>query len=274
MKGKFAGNKGHRRPRPGVLFMKTWQIATFCLAVLAFRSTSGSLADEFVYLENTDSGDISVIDIPGHNLVSTIKIGTFLDDVCASSDGRILYANRINSVGLPDPKQIGESSEIIAISTENEKVLWRTPVHGWAHHLTLSADDGLLYVPLYDTRWMEIIDTKQQKVVNRFSIGLGGHGTKLSPAGKRLYVGSMFLDVLGVYDLTTLQPVKRVPFKDAVRPFVFTADEKTAYVQLSRLHGFAVVDLPSTKVVREVMLPALSADVELPAFYPHTYNHG
>src|SRR5262245_20360473 len=114
---------------------------------------SHAAADEFVYLENTDSGDISVIDIPGHTVVSTIPLGTYLDDVTASKDGRVLYANRVISLGLPEAR-VGESGEIIAISTETEEILWRTPVHGWPHHLTLSADDKLLYVPLYDRTWM------------------------------------------------------------------------------------------------------------------------
>ncbi len=250
---------------PCTLLLATALLARWC---------GSTAAEEFLYLENTDSGTISVIDIPGHTVVDTIHLGSYLDDVCASSDGSVLYANRINTLNLDLSKRIGESGEIIAIDTADNEVVWRTPVGGWPHHLTLSADDRLLYVPLYDRQWMEIIDTKQQRVVDRFAIGIGGHGTQLSPDGKRIYVGSMFLDMLTVFDLETLRPVKRLPFRDAVRPFAFTRDEKTLFVQLSRLHGFQVVDLPSGKLVREVPLPELSDDVALPQFYPHTYNHG
>jgi YVTN family beta-propeller protein len=168
----------------------------------------------------------------------------------------------------------GETSEIVAISTETERILWRAPVGGWAHHLTLTRDDRTLFVPLFDRLWLEVIDTEQKKVVKRTPIGYGGHGTRLSPDGKRLYVGSMFLDVLTVVDVDTLKPVKRLPFADAVRPFAFTRDEKTLFVQLSRLHGFEVVDLTRDAIVRRVDLPKLAGDVELPKFYPHTYNHG
>jgi YVTN family beta-propeller protein len=240
---------------------------------VTLTAEQGGPAAEYVYTENTDSGEISVIDIPGHTVVSTIKLGTFLDDLTVSHDGRVLYVNRAESLGLPD-RQLAESGEIIALSTETEKILWRTPVGGWPHHLTLSLDDGRLYVPLYNTVWMEIVDTHLHRVVKKFPIGYGGHGTRLSPDGNRLYVGSMFLDVLSVFDLQTLKPVKRLPFKDAVRPFTFTHDEKTLYVQLSRLHGFEVVDLTKNQIVREVLLPPLSPEVPLPKFYPHTYNHG
>jgi YVTN family beta-propeller protein len=46
------------------------------------------------------------------------------------------------------------------------------------------------------------------------------------------------------------------------------------YVQLSRLHGFEVVDLSKGKVLRRVELPALPAGTKLPEFFPNTYNHG
>jgi YVTN family beta-propeller protein len=97
---------------------------------------------------------------------------------------------------------------------------------------------------------------------------------KLSPDGKRLYVGSMFWDMLLVIDLKTGRPVKSVAFADAVRPFAFTRDEKRMYVQLSRLHGFEVVDLGRAKVVRRVDLPALPPGTKLPQVFPNTYNHG
>jgi len=248
------------------------QVGRFLFALSCCWPLAGHAA-EYLYLENTDSGDISVIDIPGHTVVSTIKVGPYLDDVVASGDGKILYTNRTESLGLQE-KRVGELGEIIAISTETEQLLWRTPVSGWPHHLTLSQDDRLLYVPLFDRFWMEVVDTGQHKVVKRFPIGYGGHGTRLSPDGKRLYVGSMFLDVLTVFDVETFRPIKRLPFADAVRPFTFTHDEKTLYVQLSRLHGFEVVDLANDEIAREVPLPPLGTDVSLPKFYPHTYNHG
>jgi YVTN family beta-propeller protein len=231
-------------------------------------------AEEFLYVENTDSGDISVISVAKLEVVGTIKIGLFPDDVTASSDGRIVYANRVQSMGHPFSKHAGESGEVVAISTETDEILWRAPVHGWPQHLTLSADGKRLFVPLYDKMWIEVVDTDKHEVVDRIPAALGSHGTKLSPDGRRLYVGSMFMDVLLVIDLKTGRPVKRIAFKDAVRPFAFTRDEKLLYVQLSRLHGFQVVDLTTNKIIREVDLPALPEGTKLPEFFPFTYNHG
>lgn len=249
--------------------MKTNTIvrATAIAAALALLTARTSAAAEFAYVENSDSGDVSVISIPGHEVVSTINLGPFLDDVTPSHDGRILYVNRYDSLGTGD-KHVAESGEVIAVSTETEHILWRTRVDGWPNHLTISLDDRLLYVPLFNTLWMEVIDTQQHKVVKKFQIGFGGHGTRLSPDGKRIYVGSMLTDVLTVFDLETLKPVKTLPFKDAVRPFAFLHDESTLYVQLSRLHGFEVVDLSKDKIVREVLLPAWAPTCRCPSSIP------
>jgi YVTN family beta-propeller protein len=250
-------------------------VLVFLLALAyAFARPAIGWAEEFLYVENTDSGDISIIRVATLDVVGTIKIGMFPDDVTASSDGRIVYANRVQSMGHPFSKHAGEAGEVVAISTETDEILWRAPVHGWPQHLTLSADDRRLFVPLYDRMWIEVVDTEKHEVVNRLPAALGSHGTRLSPDGRRLYVGSMFMDVLLVIDLQTGRPVKRIAFKDAVRPFAFTHDEKLLYVQLSRLHGFQVVDLEKGKILRQVDLPALPEGTKLPEFFPFTYNHG
>jgi YVTN family beta-propeller protein len=240
----------------------------------ALIGTAGLRAEEFLYVENTDSGDISVISVAKLEVVATIKIGLFPDDVTASSDGRVVYANRVQSMRHPFSKHAGESGEVVAISTDTDAILWRASVHGWAQHLALSADDRRLYVPLYDHMWIEVVDTEKHEVVDRIPAAMGSHGMRLSPDGRRLYVGSMFMDVLLVIDLKSGRPVKRIAFKDAVRPFAFTHDEKLLYVQLSRLHGFQVVDLEHNKIIRQVDLPPLPEGTKLPEFFPFTYNHG
>jgi YVTN family beta-propeller protein len=248
-----------------------FQSAAALAAVLLIAQTAP--AGEFAYLENSDSGNVSVIAIPGHTVVNTIMIGPFLDDISSSPDGRIIYVNRYDSLAAGD-RHLAESGEVIAVSTETERILWRTRVDGWPNHLSISSDGRRLYVPLYNTPWMEVVDTGSHRVVDKFLIGFGGHGTRLSPDGKRIYVGSMTNDVLTVVDLETHQPVKVLPFKDGVRPFAFPHDESTLYVQLSRLHGIEMVDLKTDKIVREVLLPTLGPEVQRPKFFPHTYDHG
>src|SRR5271170_5820199 len=106
---------------------------TAVCATILFSSIRASTAAEFAYLENSDSGDVSVIDIPGHTVVRTIHLAPFLDDVTPSHDGRILYINRYDSLAGGD-RHSAESGEVIAVSTDTEKILWRTRVDGWPNH--------------------------------------------------------------------------------------------------------------------------------------------
>jgi DNA-binding beta-propeller fold protein YncE len=205
---------------------------------------------------------------------STIEVGKYPDDVAASADGRVIYVNRVESMGHPLSKRAGRSGEVLAISTETEEVLWRVAIEGWPHHMTVSADDRWLFVPMFDRMYLAVVDIARRQVVGQLPAPLGSHGTRLSPDGKRLYVGSMLMDMIVVYDVASRLPVRRIPFDDAVRPFTMTADEKRLFVQLSRLNGFQEVDPQSGKVVRRVDLPTLPPGTELPEFYPHTYNHG
>jgi YVTN family beta-propeller protein len=242
-------------------------LAGFALARPAF-------GEERVYVGNTDSGTLSVISVPRLDVVGTVEIGVFPDDVTAARDGTVVYANRVQSSGHPLSKRAGESGEVVAVGTATGQVLWRAPVDGWPQHLALTPDGRRLYVPLYDRLRIDVVDTDKHAVVGRLPAAPGSHGMKLTPDGRRLYVGSMFMDLLLVLDLETGRIVKRVPFKDAVRPFAFTRDEKRMYVQLSRLHGFEVVDLGKERVVQRVHLPELPAGTKLPEFFPNTYNHG
>ncbi len=249
-------------------------VTAFALGALAALYCGRAPAAQQLYVGNTDSGDVSVVAIPEHRVVSTIDVGAYIDDVTASHDGRVVYANRVESSGHPLSKRIGESGEVVAIDAQTEEILWRVDVHGWPHHMTVTRDDRFVFVPLFNRPYIEVVDTQRRETVGLIPAVIGTHGTRLSPDGRRLYTGSMMMDMLTVFDVESRRPVKRLPTRDAVRPFTMTADEKTLFVQLSRFHGFQVVDLETNQIVREVVLPELPDDVSTPQYYPHTVNHG
>ncbi|HVR30056.1 MAG TPA: cytochrome D1 domain-containing protein [Thermoanaerobaculia bacterium] len=231
-------------------------------------------AAEILYVHNTNSGQISKVAIPEHEVVGEIPIGLYMDFVTASPDGRVLYVNRIESLGEGRAANIGVSGELIAVSTLTDEILWRVPIDGMTHHMTVSKDGRHVFVPLYDTWWVAVVDTEQRAVVKKIFFGHGGHGSKLSADGRRLYVGSMMNDHIGIIDTETLEMIDRIGFPDGVRPFALTRDESRMYVQLSRTHGFAVVDPRERRLLRMVPMPTLGKQVEGDAFYPHNVNHG
>ncbi len=253
-------------------------LAVFAMSVFLLFTNSGSAFNgattEILYVQNTYSGDITLIGIPSHEVIGRIDVGKYPDDVVAAPDGKTIYVNRINSAGLERAPNVGDTGEVIALSPTTDEVLWRVPVNGMPHHMTLTRDSRYLFVPLYNSFWVAVIDTQKHEVVDRIGVGNGTHGTRLSPDGKRLYVGSMMNDHISVIDVETRKIIKRIPFDDGVRPFEMTRDEKWLFAQRSRLHGFDVVDLGVGKVVKTIKLPPLAEGTKLPEFYPHTVNHG
>ncbi len=242
--------------------------------LLALAASSGAHAREFLYVHNTYSGEISKIAIPENEVVGKIEIGFYMDYVNKSPDGRTLYVNRING-DLPGARarNVGVDGELIAVDTRTDKISWRMDLDGMPHHMTASKDGTRVFVPYYDTWWLAVVDVAKREVIKKIWIGHGGHGTKLSADGKRLYVGSMMNDLLTVIDTEKLEVVDAYPFRDAVRPFAFPADESVIYVQQSWLHGFIVLD-PETREQRTVHLPDLGREVPMPTTYPHNVNHG
>lgn len=251
--------------------MVKWRVA-LC-AVVAALTGSATSAKPFLYVQNAESGDVSVISIPEHELVKVIPVGGHPDDVVGSRDGTKYFVNLAivqhnHSWGAP------EAGEIVALSTADDKVLWRRPLpDGWPHHMTTTVD-GKLIVPLYDRAHLDVIDVNSGAITGRLDGQWGMHSTRLSPDGKRLYVGSILTHSIYVLDVATNQPLKIISFPNGVRPFAFTRDEKTLYAQLSGFHGFVVVDVDKAEVVKTVALPALPAGTKLPTEFPFNVNHG
>ncbi|HVS63971.1 MAG TPA: hypothetical protein VMT85_10775 [Thermoanaerobaculia bacterium] len=233
-------------------------------------------AEQFLYVHNTNSGELSKISIPGHEVVGEIEVGLFMDYVTASPDERTLYVSLIEPMEIPGrpPRNIGTSGHLVAIDAATDTISWKVPIDGMTHHPAVSKDGRLVFVPLYDTWWVAVVDVEKRAVVDKIFVGHGTHGTKLSPDGKRLYVGSMMNDFLAVIDVESRQMVDRIGFRDGVRPFTLTRDEQRMYVQLSRFHGFEVINPTTKERIRSVELPDLGRDTTGMAFYPHNVNHG
>ncbi|MEO8448480.1 MAG: cytochrome D1 domain-containing protein [Gemmatimonadota bacterium] len=223
---------------------------------------------EYLYVGNSLSGDVSVIEIPAHKVVGTIPaalVGEHPDDIISNRDGTILFVSRL------------DAEDVIAINTETEQILWKLPVGGVPNHLTLSADEQFLFVPLFDKGLLVVVDLKTREIVARPTVGMGAHGTVLSADGKSVYVGSIGGNQLAVVDAGGTHEVKKIiPLSEGVRPFQISPDQRYAYVQLSKLHGFVVVDLATDKVVKTIELPTFGKPLPAPSAKGSLFvmNHG
>jgi YVTN family beta-propeller protein len=106
---------------------------------------------------------------------------------------------------------------------------------------------------------VDIIDPQSLKNVKTIPVKGNAHNVYVTPDGKFVVVGSVVGKRVTVIDASALKPVWDIEFDKGVRPIAFerAADGATArmFVQLSNLHGFAVVDFKTHKETQRVMLP-------------------
>ena len=154
------------------------------LLILLVAAQSRLAATEYLYIHNTFSGEVSKISIPGHEVVGEIEIGLYMDYVNKSPDNRTLYVNRING-DLPGSRapNIGVDGELIAIDTATDKIKWRLEMDGMTHHMSVSKDGKLVFVPYYDTWWVAVVDVAQRKIIKK--IWIRPRRTRIEGLGQR-----------------------------------------------------------------------------------------
>jgi hypothetical protein len=64
---------------------------------------------------------------------------------------------------------------------------------------------------------------------------------------------------LAQVDVATNTVKKVIHAPEGVRPFQISPDEKLIYAQLSKLHGFVVIDIAKDSVIKTVALPTIGA---------------
>lgn len=246
-------------------------------ATAAATDISQTPGHDYVYVQATMSKDIWIVDGVSFQIAGHIPVGDYTDDVIGSPDGKTAYGNAQISSGNPLSWEINEAGKVFAIDTATDKVKWSTFVEGSPHHLAVSPDGSRLYVPLFNRAYLLVLDARSGQLIDRWHTGLGNHTLVMSKDGKRLYVGSMIMDRIWVYD-TSAGPggkiVKSFPAGDAVRPLVLDPEEKNVIYQIDRFHGFKVRDVNTGAVVRTVDLPPMSSDIKIPETYPYTVDHG
>jgi YVTN family beta-propeller protein len=108
---------------------------------------------------------------------------------------------------------------------------------------------------------LDVIDTATRRLVKSIP-GTGPlHNVYVTPDGKYAVAGSISGKKMTVIDLDSELPVWEVRFEAGVRPMAIEANSdgstKRVFVELSGLHGLAIVDFATRKEVARIRLPDL-----------------
>ncbi len=192
----------------------------------------------FVYVANSDSDNVSVIDIKENKQVGTINTGKMPVSLCFDDKEGLLYVlnGRSNNATVIDT---GSNTIIKTIETEefpcsgavssgyvfivnqvsctisviNKKTGEKSTIKvGKSPKTCLLLPEGnKLYVTNYQNDNLSVIDCKEKKVIKTIDIGKNPTGITLWKEKKRLYVANGGSNTISIIDIITDQPVKEIP---------------------------------------------------------------
>ncbi|MEM1145939.1 MAG: hypothetical protein AAF671_08995 [Pseudomonadota bacterium] len=232
-----------------------------------------------IYQQNTIGADVRVYDEKdNYRAVGVITLGDEIvpDSVVLSADHSTLYVNGTNRWEFWREPTLEGRSVFAAFDAHSLEEKWRVPLLGSVEHFAASPDKRFVYNAHNDRKMVSKVDVETQTVTPIQIANLGGHKVRVSKDGSRVYVGSIIWGSLDEIDATTDEWTRHLTFEHNVRPLALAPDGSRIYVQLSRMHGFHVVDISQWKVVDTIAMPGMPDGTSPPCEdkYPFTVDHG
>lgn len=221
--------------------------AVAVLAALVVALAVPASAQVRILQTNSQGDNIHLIDPATRQIVGEIKGIPINHGAAAAPDGSRFYfsSEAEQTLHVVDGKTL-QSVKKIALT-------------GRPNNISISRDGRRVYVGIVSAPGaVDVIDTATQERVKSIPTKGGIHNVYVTPDGRHVVAGSIAGRVMTVIDQKTEEPVWTL-FEEGVRPMAFETNAdgstKRVFVQLSNLHGFAVVDFAARKEVARVELP-------------------
>ncbi|MFI7601500.1 YncE family protein [Actinoplanes sp. NPDC049681] len=195
-----------------------------------------------------------------------------VDDMYTTPDGSALVVSRPSF------------ADVVSIDLATGAVRWRFPVSGFrSDHMAVSPDGKAVAVSASTSDTVHVLDIDTGRQLGSFAAGDTPHENIYTDGGKYLWnmsIGEVNTSLddpsqdwtkgdrhITVADAKTFQTVRTIDMRprldafgrsdlsDAVRPAVFTPDEKKLYFQVSFFNGIVEYDVPGDRITRVKELP-------------------
>lgn len=243
--------------------IRNWTLMTsMAMASAISLAAATPKAGMMLYVTNSESGDITVIDLEALKVVGDIKVGAAVHGAAVQADGRRLFTT------------IESNNTLRVINTATNKIESTIKLTGRPNQCAVTPDGKCVAAPIRDGNSVDIVDVAQSKVVKTLPVKMP-HNCFNAGSDRYLFVSSMGSDAIDRIDLKTLQYAGKTAVGGVPRPYVVTKDGGTMYVALSDLHGFAIVDVSGKNPVREFRMPSENKTPRPHPFEPiNTLTHG
>ncbi len=217
-----------------------------------------------IYVANSDDNKVTVIDPSSDKVMDEIAVSPNPHGIVPSPDGARFYVS-------------SESKDVLdVIDRRTAKIIRSVPLGTRPNNVAITADGRRVFVCIRGQARVDIVDTASLEKVKSVPVGRGPHNIYRTPDGARMIATAMDDNKLTVINIRTEEPDFEIPLGGVPRPLTIDAQPdgsiQRLFVQLSNLHGFAVVDYASRKVVDKVLLPDAPAGAR--PLIPATFSHG
>ena len=215
--------------------------------LLAVAITPAWAVNSLIYVTNAAGDNLHVIDPNTNKVVQVIKGIEAAHGVGFSPDGKRVYVSNEADATLD------------VFDQKTGKLQKKITLSGRPNNIAVTPDGKKIAVAITEPGTLDIIDTVAMKVSTSVLMNGRLHNTYITPDGKYAVSGSVRKKFMNVVDLKEEKSVWEVNFDGGVRPMAIEAapDGSTSriFVQLSGLHGFAVIDFNQRKEVARIKLP-------------------
>ncbi|GAA3387740.1 YncE family protein [Streptomyces roseoviridis] len=215
----------------------------------------------------------------------------FVDDMYATPDGSAMVVSRPSF------------ADVVSVDLRTGRISWRFPVAGHrSDHMAVSPDGTRVAVSASTANTVHVLDIVTGRQLGSFKTGDKPHENVFTADGLlwNMSIGEVttaldapWLDwtkgdrKITVVDAATFRTVRVIDMRerldafgrgdlsDAVRPLVFTPDEKKLYFQVSFLSGFLEYDVATDRITRLKNLPGNPAtDPDRTSWVNDSRHHG
>ena len=256
------------------------------LVLVAVLATAAPAAAGSLYITNTKSDSVSIIDTTTLEVAGTIKLGAGKPNrIVFHPDGRTAWVvyDKSHDLGVIDAEakklikrvKIGgnpynlnfspdgrylyvldwssdtSNDEVIVYDLKAEKIEWRLEVSTWPAHSVFSRDGHLIYVSGETAGDVTVIDTTTRAAVARIVHGGGdAMGLALTADGKTLYAGAGENKAVLKIDTATNKQVASIAVPGVVHETTLTLDGKHLYVTLRKVNKVVIVSTADDRIVK------------------------
>ncbi len=223
-----------------------WRVIAEWVGVI--RKEPPAPLQPLIYVTSSAGETINAIDPATNRVVQVIHGIELPHGIALSPDGaRIYVSNEAESV-------------LDVVDRKTGEIQRKIPLSGRPNNLTMTKDGSLVLVGIrVRSGALDVIDTASLKNIKSIPVDGPVHNVYVTPDSKFVVSGSIESKTVSVVDLQTQQMAWEVKFDKPVRPMAFDTNPdgstRRIFVQLSTLHGFAVVDFAKRAEVARIKLP-------------------